>query len=234
MADYEYSRHRETVKCGEELAPKIAKSATELANLLSEFNLIDFDNFPLEFSSIWHLLYVTSNEAWRGEDSEKRLKFKGLILGDTVLTPAPPDLPTYYSSNPSALRELMKEDAIRAVVVSQRNNEPVDDSQFDPQTAWRAAPKITTLLRCLAASAKNFKPKQEGMIGKVSSEREKSRHNQYVRGFGYLLIEHGIPLTANIKNAIHTITNLIMQDKNPEFDMAYRTVNAALKDFPKA
>jgi hypothetical protein len=233
-ADSAHSRYRAAVKRGMELTSKIEETATKLADLLSEFNLLDFDNFPLELLSIWHLLNITDDSVWRVDDPEKRFKYKGLILGEDGLTPDPLDMPSSYSANPLALRELMKEDVIRAVRVSQRNGGPVDDSPLDLQTAWRAAPKITALLRCLAGSAGNYRPEQEGMIGAAIASREKPWHIQYVKGFGYLLIERGIPLTANIKKAMHIITNLIMQDENPDFEMAYRTVNDALKDFPKA
>ena len=54
-----------------------------------------------------------------------------------------------------------------------------------------------------------------------------------MRGFAYLLLEFGIPRTANIKKAIHTITLLIMKEDDPDFEMDYRSVTYALKDVPK-
>ncbi len=233
-ADSAYSRHRVAVERGKELAPEIDATATKLADLLLEFGLIDFDNFPLELSSIWHLLNVTSSKAWQGRDPEKRLKLKGAILGDSVLTPEPPHLSTYFTYNPSALAKLLTDDAKRVARVAQRNNELVDDSQLDQQNAWRAAPTITTLLRYLAKSAEKFKPVQKGMIGIATSSPKGPRHYQYMKGFAYLLIKRGIRLTPNIKNAIHTITVLIMKKYNPDFKMEYRSVNHALKDFPRA
>jgi hypothetical protein len=231
-ADYKYSRHKPAVKRGKELAPRIASTATKLAELLSEFNLIDFDNFPIEFSSVWHLLYEAKDDTWWGDGPEKRLKFKRLILGEDHLTPEQAILPSAYTSNPSALRELMKEDVVRAINISQRNSGPVNESQLDLQTAWRAAPKLPSLLRCLATSAKDFEPEYGGMIGFATGSRKGTPHTRYARAFGYLLTQvHAIRLNPNIINAMAIITTLVTSDGDPNFEMDYRATTDALKEY---
>jgi hypothetical protein len=226
-ADTAYLRHKAIVDRGKELAPEIAKSAAELADHLSEFNLLDFDNFPMEFSSIWHLLSVSVDETWSELEPEKLSVYKRLLLGE--IDPLPEPMPMQGTSQVSALRELLLEENRRGIRVSERNTRPrpFENNKLDLPKAWASAPSVTTLLRRLASSAKDFQPTQAGNIGLVLSSRQKHPRNQYVRGFGFLLLERNIPLSAKVRNAMATVTDLLYDD--PDKPMTARDVRDALE-----
>jgi hypothetical protein len=230
-ADAAYLRHRTIVGRGKELAPKIAKKAVELADLLSEFSLLDVDNFPLELSSIWHLLSVSIDQTWPELEPEKLIEYKRLLLSEIDPLPVPTPLPRQDASQLSALRELLLEDNRRGTRVAQRNNRTMlsDNIPLDLPTAWAAAPSVTTLLRRLAASADDFQPKQAGMIAAPLDNREKQPRNQYVRGFAFLLLERHIPLTPKVRNAMATIATVLYDDPNKT--MTPRDVKDALKKY---
>jgi hypothetical protein len=230
-ADAAYLRHRTIVGRGKELAPKIAKKAVELADLLSEFSLLDVDNFPLELSSIWHLLSVSIDQTWPELEPEKLIEYKRLLLSEIDPLPVPTPLPRQDASQLSALRELLLEDDRRGTRVAQRNNRTMlsDNIPLDLPTAWAAAPSVTTLLRRLAASADDFQPKQAGMIAAPLDNREKQPRNQYVRGFAFLLLERHIPLTPKVRNAMATIATVLYDDPNKT--MTPRDVKDALKKY---
>jgi hypothetical protein len=230
-ADAAYLRHKAIVDRGKELAPEIAKSAANLADQLSEFNLLDFDNFPMEFSSIWHLLSVSVDETWSGLEPEKLSVYKRLLLGEIDPLPEPIPMPMQGTSQVSALRELLLEENRRGIRVSERNTRPrpFENNQLDLPTAWASAPSVTTLLRRLASSAKDFQPRQSGKSGLVLSTRQQHPRNQYVRGFGFLLLERNIPLTAKVRNAMATVTDLLYDD--PDKAMTPRDVKDALKGY---
>jgi hypothetical protein len=230
-ADAAYLRHRAIEARGKELAPKIATSASDLADLLSEFNLLDFDNFPLELSSIWHLLRVSIDEFWADIEPEELVRYKQLLLGEIDPLPEPAQPQIQNVSQLSALRELLLEDDRRAERVAQHNNRtsPADNNRLSAPSAWASTPSVTTLLRKLSASANDFQPKQGGMIAAPLDNREKHPRNQYVRGFAFLLLERDIPLMHKVRNAMATIATVLYDDPNKT--MSPRDVKDALKKY---
>ncbi len=224
-AGIDYQEHRESIKAGKVLAKKIAKDAKKLAELLEEFEHLNLDNSPAEFSSVWHLFQVISKD-------EGLYKFKN--LGE-LLNPNIPErymeltrgdsLPGRRRKKAGLVYEVMKDRVDRELTAI---NKTITGGDHDTPYPWRAAPELPILLKTLAAEADQFKPAQSGMVGAVMVKRESLYRNAFIRSFGYLLTEeHEIPLTKELMKAMAIFSDVVIND--PEDPVSYQHIEAVFE-----
>jgi hypothetical protein len=209
-AHYNYSRHRRISGKGKDLTREIASSALELAELIKEFQSLDLDNKPDELSRIRTLLALTDDS---GLKTGMWQELRSLIIGN-FNTDKKVHIEERITS-PHPLYMLYAEDIDRSLRDFHSLESDFDDSQDQLLLAWNMAPDLPALLKTLAVSAKCFQPKQDGMVGKAISSQKPSAKMEYIRGCGYLLSqEYGIELSTQIKKAMVTVANIILQDPN--------------------
>jgi hypothetical protein len=226
-ADYDYEQHRNMREHGKALSKKIAKSAENLSNLLVEFQSLNLDKQPPEFTSVQYLLAAT--EIWGFEigRSEKWRQLRPVILGEIEFSDG---LPLHQSNNPESFSvlDLFTDDFERLVRPLVKMESNFDESQSDIKLAWNMAPEPALLLKTLAASASKFTPKQVGMVGAAIRSRKRDRYIQYIRAFHHALEnDYHINITPPIVKAIVIVTNVVLND--PENDISEEGVRKALR-----
>lgn len=230
-ACYDYESHRNAAKRGIELKKKIAKSSKELAKSLMEFESLNLDTTPPEFSSIRHLLLSTELTSPFAEISEKwrelKPSFVGLpfsqdqsLISETSITEAP------------SVADLFTDDLMRFMRPLNKLGSGYLNSANDIEQAWSIAPSLPQLLKTVELKSSNYIPSQTGMVGAAVNSRETNKRTQYIRAFGFLLAEeYDIKLTTPIKKAMASVVNVVLNDLDK--DTHYDDVRAALKKIQK-
>lgn len=209
-ANIEFARYRDALKSARERKREIAKQAQVLAELLDSFDGTGI-HAPDVFWSVRSLLEHTDAS---GKNSTLWQQMRGRLLGENHLgyavdnseTSTGSDLDDDYDEDfpddDFVVAEL--EDGVTATTTEEQ----------DRRYAWQVAPSVSDLLQALATAAREFEPREHGMIGTATAKRQDSEKAAYIRAFAHLLGEHGIDLNPGVKNAMATTATLVLNHQD--------------------
>ena len=208
-ADMNYAPFRERTRQARELAPKIARAAQELANLLGLAGIVGGGFAPPEFYSIHTLLSATDNH----QDDDHNLHIwrvvRGAITGDDRCEPSP------------AVRDSQPDEPVRIVLVPIKSGEAKLDPKEEVRNmlfyAWEKAPDLPAILGTVAEAASNWHPQEEGAIGAAVASRKQNKAAEYLRAFAEHLRENlCLELTGPIVAAMAGMANVVLNDPNAD------------------
>jgi hypothetical protein len=78
--------------------------------------------------------------------------------------------------------------------------------------AWGIAPSLAELLGTVAQAASNYEPRFYGRTGAAIEKRQPNPKTEFIRAFGYMLAEAGIPATPPVMNAMACMTTIAIDD----------------------
>lgn len=210
--------YRERLKRAAELQNEIARTADKLASLLERIGDTGV-MCPSEFFSIPELLRSTDNH---GHDFYIWQAMRGHVLGD-------PDRPRRELSENEQIKS-MPIDKIEIVFVAMDEKPDIDPAEQARNTlryGWEKSPPLSALLKTVGKAAKEFEPKETGLIGAAIDSRQKNIKAEYLRAFGNLLTDqHRFILTADIMKAMVIAANVVIN--SPDVDVTDGDARRAL------
>lgn len=78
--------------------------------------------------------------------------------------------------------------------------------------AWGISPSLAELLCTVAKVASNYEPRFYGRTGAAIERRQHNPKTEFIRAFGYMLAEAGIPATPPVMNAMACMTTIAIGD----------------------
>lgn len=227
VARDDFAEWRNHLKQADEAKEKIADAADKLAGLIENFSKNGVEG-PPEFYSVRALLRITECD---GPSENNRYIWQAVrkdVLGERRKELEPDkqqqfDLPSPEFGEGSR-RPNFRIPRIR-FVSSQ------DVVEHDPLAAlrygWEKAPQLPALLRTVAKLARDFEPREDGVIGAVVNTRQGSTKTAYIRALAYLLYNaRKFALTNRLMRAMAIIANVVIN--SPDVDVTYDDVRKAL------
>lgn len=212
----DYSKYRDRIKQVDDLRGDIAKAAQKLALLLREAATVGYSNWPSELFSISELLRKTDNNGESRRNFFMWQSMRRVVLGDREVSAS--QQPQFDIGSRTAPVEIQLVSMERLPEV-----DPEEEFRNTLRYAWGTAPELSELLQTVAAAAKSFYPKENGVIGAAIEKRQNNQKTDYLRGFGKSLTEdHGFSLSPSVKKAMAVIATVVLD--SPEIDVTYDDV----------
>jgi len=214
-ARLDYSKYRLAIKSASELSKDIAVAADRLVNLLKRLEGTGLNNLPDELYSLSSLIEQTDHPH---DAYSKRPYWRSMrrhILGERM-----PKINT-DASGPNALPLESK-----TPIIEIRFIEPDEPPKVDPEEqrrdflryAWQQAPDVSQAIKAMGNAARQYKPKETGMIGAAIRPRKSSdaQNKEYLRAFGSLLADAHprIPKCLKVLKAMAIAANVVIDDPN--------------------
>lgn len=221
-ARLDYGDLRERLKQVNEQKEVIACTADKLARELEKFSTTGVVA-PAEFHSVRELLRKTDNDEWWGQNREIWKAMRKHVTGDAEKRKLKPDrqreldLPLSESEGERESKQLNQVD-INIQFVKPGDSVAEQDPQAALRYAWEKAPPVSGLLKTLAQAARDFKAREEGLIGVAIDSRQGSVKADYLRAFAYLLITtYNFSPTNRLMRAMAIIANVAIN--SPDVDV---------------
>lgn len=246
-AHMDYTPFRKRVRSAKEIAPKIAKAARELSELLNRAGDVGGGVAPDEFFSIRALLDATDNHDDRKRNLRMWRGMRGIITGADRLA-SPPDDSTPQGDEPPNARQVLvafsEEEACRLTaespsalivrVVAARKDErtPEQEQRADLMYAWGTAPGLPAILETVARAAEEWEPGEGGAIGAAIVSRKANRGAEYVRALAALLRRDApeLDLSGSMPTAMAGVANVVLNDQS--IDVSPDAVRMTLAAIP--
>ena len=221
----DYSKYRIRLKQVEELRIKIVKTSEKLAEFLQQAADTGFNFWPPEFFSIPELLHQTDNHDMEDHNLYMWRSMRGYILGDKS---------KHDASSSESAEEIKNKTSGSEIVFVAANKDDDLDVEPDPflsntmQYAWKKAPDLSALLNTVTTAAKEFHPREDGMVLAAIDSRKSNEKMEYIRAFSNLLTDNRhFSLTPGIMQAIAITTTVVINQ--PDIDASYDDVRNALR-----
>lgn len=221
VAWVDYGRYRAKLTRAIDLKGEIADVAAHLAKLMRQFSTNGV-NGPDEFWLVSELLRKTDNYDMREHNLTMWRTFRGHLLGDMVRRKSseveqPKRKPAKGKTQPINVRFVRSSDKV-----------DIDSEQQARDTLryiWGLAPYFPALLETVAKAAKDFKPRETGMIGAAIRSRKANVKYEYLRAFADRLADGGVSATPNVMLAVAIVARVVIND--PDVDVSNDDVRKA-------
>lgn len=196
----DFQKYRDAVKKAEKLNQDIAIKAKELARLLDAIQGHGLSDLPMEFYDVRTLLRETDSRTddltmWR----VTRHHLLGQQYGLSNDKDAPVNAPKVIVQRKVKISPVTKPD-------------PAAQVRADIDYSWKIAPPLANLLGTVAKAASNYEPRFYGRTGAAIEKRQPNPKTEFIRAFGYMLAEAGIPATPPVMNAMACMTTIAIDD----------------------
>ena len=221
-ARMDYKPYRERLKQAKKLRDEIVDTSEKLAQLLRDISTVGLSDWPSELFSIPELLRNTDNHEMQDHNLQMWRSKRHYVLGD---------LPRRDEPEKELAQPTRKEDSTSAPEIVWYILKPGEKPEIDPEEAnrnslryiWGLAPELSALLETVSKAAREFNPREYGMIGTAIVSRQQSVKTEYLRAFANLL---NINLTTIVMKAMAIVANVAIN--LPDVDVTYDDVRKAL------
>jgi hypothetical protein len=220
-AHMEYQEFRERKKSAKEIRDRITQVALDLAGLLDKARDLGF-GWPSELSNVAALLRSTDNHEMQDRNLGMWRMMRGRILGDAPpRTDGKPSEAVTPSEHGSITIDLKIVESGEGAIV-----DPIKQERGEIRYVWTVAPALSALLRTLASAIRDFEPRDFGVVEAATRSRQHNIKNEYIRAFGEVLNERGIPISGTVMKAIAIAANVVLN--HPDIDATYDDVRKTL------
>jgi hypothetical protein len=228
VAQDNYAEWRNHLKQAEEEKEKIADAANKLAYLIENFSKNGVQG-PPEFYSVRDLLRITECD----DPSENNRYIWQAVRKDVLgerRKELEPDKQRQLDSPLPEVGERSRRSNSRIPRIRIQFVSSEDVVEHDPlaplRYGWEKAPRLSALLRTVAKVARDFEPREDGMIGAAVNTRQGSTKTAYIRALAYLLCNaRKFALTNRLMRAMAIIANVVIN--SPDIDITYDDVRKA-------
>lgn len=203
----DFSPYRERLKQAAELRDEITKTANKLADLLDRIGKTGV-MCPSEFFSVHELLRNTDNYKKIGYNPVSWTAVRGYLLGET------PRRKTNEATQNQNELPVTTELVVEFFSIDENPNiDPAEQVRNTLRYAWEKSPPLSALLMTVSKAAKDFEPKETGLIGAALASRQRNVKTEYLRAFGNLLTEqHRLTLTTDIMKAMAIAATVVINN----------------------
>ena len=207
-----YSQLRERHRQASAIADEIAGAADNLRVLLLRFAATGVVG-PGEFFSVPELLRNTDSNEMDGRNLHMWRGLRKHVLGDQIEQPTPP-----IDDGGAPIGKIE--------IVAMKESDK-DDPTAVVRYSWSTAPQFPELLATVATTARDFLPKETGMIGAAIETRQANEKTDYLRAFANALTDsYQFEISPNLRNAIAIVANVVIN--LPDVDTTRDDVRKAL------